>query len=74
MTKAQEFRDLSDVDLEDRYLDERKKLFNMINEKEASGGKQFDKPHRIRQAKREIARMLTIKREKQLAQRNVEKT
>lgn len=72
MTKSKELRDLSDVDLQDRMIEDRKKLFKLVNEKEAGGGRQFEKPHRIRQAKRDIARLLTIKREKQLAQGNAE--
>lgn len=63
---AQEIRDLSDEELEARYLDERKELFKLANEQHQSR-QQFEKPHRLKQTRKQIARLLTIKREKQLA-------
>lgn len=67
MSKTQEMRDLSDDEIDARYLDERKNLFTLVNQKQEAGGKTFEKPHRIREARREIARLLTVKRERQLA-------
>ncbi|MBA3957927.1 MAG: 50S ribosomal protein L29 [Parachlamydiaceae bacterium] len=67
MTKeAVQFRDLSVDELEARRLDERKTLFNLVNER-AQAGRRHEKPHRIRQTKKTIARLLTIQREKQIA-------
>lgn len=66
MSKIHELRDLSDEELEARFFDTRQKLFHLVNERQQSR-QQFEKPHRIRAAKREIARILTLKREKQLA-------
>jgi large subunit ribosomal protein L29 len=67
MSKAQKFRDLSHEELLANCEDERKKLFKLVNEKRQS--RQFEKPHRIRQAKKDIARMLTVSSEKQSANR-----
>lgn len=64
--KAQEIRDLSDDEIQARYLDEQKVLFKLINER-AQSRKQFDKPHRVREKRKEIARILTVQRQKQLA-------
>jgi large subunit ribosomal protein L29 len=62
MSKAQAFRDQSIDDLEANYLDLQKKLFELVNERKQSS--QFEKPHRIRQVKKEIARLLTVISEK----------
>lgn len=64
--KAQEIRDLSQDELEARYLDERKLLFTLVNERQQAR-RQFEKPHRIRETRKVLARILTIQREKQLA-------
>ncbi len=65
MTKAKDLRDLSLDELVANCEDERKKLYMLVNEKKQT--RQFEKPHRIPQAKKEIARMLTIISEKQMA-------
>lgn len=64
--KAQELRDLSEEELEARYHDERKELFKLVNDRQQSK-RQFEKPHRLKQTRKQIARLLTIQREKQLA-------
>lgn len=64
--RAQEIRDLSDEELEAHYLDARKELFKLVNERQQSR-QQFEKPHRLKQTRKQIARLLTIQREKQLA-------
>lgn len=61
--KAQELRDLSVEELEAKCTDERKELFKLTNEKQQSR-RQFEKPHRIRQARHSIARILTILQQK----------
>lgn len=66
MSRNQELRDLSKEELEARFFDVRQKLFHLVNERQQSR-QQFEKPHRIREAKREIARILTIQRENELA-------
>jgi large subunit ribosomal protein L29 len=63
MDKEQKLRDLSINELEANYEDERKKLFKLVNEKRQT--KQFEKPHRIKQTRKQIARLLTIMTEKQ---------
>jgi ribosomal protein L29 len=59
------FRDLSIEELEATCDDKRKTLFETINESKRQ--KKVEKPHEIRQGKKEIAQMLTIMREKQIA-------
>jgi large subunit ribosomal protein L29 len=62
MTKAQNLRDQSIDELEANYFDLQKKLFQLVNERRLTT--QFEKPHRIRQTKKEIARLLTVISEK----------
>lgn len=62
MSKAKELRDLSLDELQAAYQDQQKQLFKYMNEQNQKG--QFEKPHRIRLAKKEIARLLTIISEK----------
>jgi large subunit ribosomal protein L29 len=61
--KANEFRDLSVAELEAAHLEARKNLFEMVNE--AQREKKVEKPHRIREKRKEIARLLTLITEKQ---------
>jgi large subunit ribosomal protein L29 len=61
--KANEFRDMSVVELEAAHLEARKDLFEMVNE--AHREKKVEKPHRIRQKRKEIARLLTVITEKE---------
>ncbi|MGZ6330084.1 MAG: 50S ribosomal protein L29 [Parachlamydiaceae bacterium] len=65
MTKAKDLRDQSIEELEAARDDARKALFMLRNEMN-QGGK-VEKPHRIRQQRKEIARLLTVLHEKQLA-------
>lgn len=65
MAKAKELRDLSLEELEANYQDARKALFHLVNERKLS--KQFEKPHRIPETKKQIAQLLTIISEKQQA-------
>lgn len=62
MSKAQSFKDMSKEELEATCLDKRKELFQLVNERKQA--QQFEKPHRIKQTKKEIARILTVLREK----------
>lgn len=62
MTKAKDLRDLSLDELEASYQDQLKLKFRYVNDQKQN--KQFEKPHRIRQARKEIARLLTIIEEK----------
>lgn len=65
MRKAKEFRDLSVEELEANYQDACQQLFQLKNEREHS--KKMEKPHSVSLIKKEIARMLTVLREKHLA-------
>lgn len=62
MKKASELRDLSVDELEANVIDARKQLFKLTNERQVT--KQFEKPHRIPNIKKQIAQMLTIIDEK----------
>jgi large subunit ribosomal protein L29 len=64
-SKAQQYRDLSALELEATLGDTRKELFHLIND--AKKTKKPEKPHLVFQKKKEIARMLTVLTEKQSA-------
>jgi large subunit ribosomal protein L29 len=64
--KAKQVRELSDQDLDVQLRDRRKELFN-LRFQHATG--QLDNPHRLSAMRREIARLLTIKGERE-AQRD----
>ncbi|CDZ80470.1 50S ribosomal protein L29 [Candidatus Rubidus massiliensis] len=65
MSKAKDLRDLSSEELENSCQEARKELFQLVNENKMN--KKTEKPHLIREKKKEIARMLTIMHEKQFA-------
>jgi large subunit ribosomal protein L29 len=69
MKKAKEFRDLSIEELTANYEDACQQLFQLRNEREHS--KKMEKPQRLPLLKKEIARMLTVLREKQPAKESV---
>jgi len=60
--KARQLRELSDEELEVRIKDTRKELFN-LRFQHATG--QLDNPHRLVIARREIARLLTVRTERE---------
>ena len=60
--KARQLRELSDEELEVRIKDTRKELFN-LRFQHATG--QLDNPHRLTLARREIARLLTVRTERE---------
>jgi len=61
MTKPQELRGLTAVELNEKVSSLEKELFDLRGQ--AASGK-IEKPSRIRQARKEIARILTILKEK----------
>lgn len=70
MKKASELRDQSIDELLATCQDLRKKLFELTNQLKQD--KKLEKPHLIRQTKKEIARILTIVSEKQLTAQSLE--
>jgi len=62
MYKAKDLRDQSLEELEATYKEACKKLFMLNNQARAE--KKRDKPHEIQHARRDIARLLTVKAEK----------
>ena len=60
--RARELRDLTDEELENRLADTRQELFN-LRFQSATGA--LETPARLKHAKREIARILTIRIERE---------
>ena len=63
MTKASNLRDLAVAELEAALQEISKEVYNLVNEMKRA--KKMDKPHLLRQKKKEKARLLTILHEKQ---------
>lgn len=63
MTKTQELRELSDVDLEQRLVEAKHELFNLRFQ--LATGKQ-DNSARLGQVRREVARLATLLREREI--------
>ncbi len=61
--KAEELRGLSTVELKEKLRELREELFNLRFQKSIH---QLENPMRIREVKRDIARVLTVIREKEL--------
>ena len=61
--KARELRELTDIELEEQYDDLKEELFN-LRFQNATG--QLDNPARIKLVKKDIARVKTILREREL--------
>jgi large subunit ribosomal protein L29 len=64
--RARELRDLTDEELENRLADTRQELFN-LRFQSATGA--LENSARLRTAKREIARILTVRYERELGNR-----
>lgn len=62
MYKAKDLRDQSLEELEAIYQDSCKKLFELVNQFKAQ--KKREKPHEIKHARKDIARLLTVITEK----------
>jgi large subunit ribosomal protein L29 len=63
MTKTQELRELSDLDLEQRLVESKHELFNLRFQ--LATGKQ-DNSARLGQVRREVARLATLLREREI--------
>lgn len=66
--RARELRDMSDDQLADALAERRQELFN-LRFQSATGA--LDNPARLKLAKREIARILTVKNERELAKETI---
>jgi large subunit ribosomal protein L29 len=64
--RARQLRDLSDEELEQKMADSRKELFN-LRFQSATGA--LENSARVRMTKREIARILTVRHERELGKR-----
>ncbi|MTV27185.1 50S ribosomal protein L29 [Nitriliruptoraceae bacterium ZYF776] len=64
MTTASELRELPDDELRQKFAEGKEELFN-LRFQVVTG--QLDNPRRIKQVKREIARVLTVMREREIA-------
>jgi large subunit ribosomal protein L29 len=65
MLKAKDLRDQAIDELEATLLDIRKELYFLKNEQKMT--KKLEKPHMLREKKKDIAKLLTVIREKQMA-------
>ena len=63
MFKAKELRDQSIEELEATLIDSKKELYELQNELKQT--KKLEKPHQLRERKKDIAKILTILGEKQ---------
>ena len=64
MTAAAELREMPEVELRERLRENKEELFN-LRFQSVTG--QLDNPHRVKQVKRDIARILTVLREREIA-------
>ncbi len=64
MMTATELRELPDDELRQKFAEGKEELFN-LRFQNVTG--QLDDPRRIKQVKREIARVLTVMREREIA-------
>ena len=65
MATAKEFRDQTQEELNALVGEKRKELFELVNK--FAREKKVEGPHNIRRLKKDIARILTVLREKALA-------
>ena len=65
MLKAQDLRDQTIAELVAQVEDKRRTLFDLINSFKTAH--KLDKPHLVRETKKDIAKLLTIINEKQFA-------
>ncbi|MEM7174816.1 MAG: 50S ribosomal protein L29 [Chlamydiota bacterium] len=66
MVKAKDLVDQSEQELEDFYQDLCREIFDLANELRTS--RKLDKPHLLKEKKRDRARVLTVLRQKQSTQ------
>jgi large subunit ribosomal protein L29 len=64
MTKPHELRDMTDEDLERTLADAKEELFNLRFQLVTG---QLDNPMRIKEVRHELARLLTVLREREIA-------
>lgn len=64
--KAKDLRDQSLPELDATYQDTRRKLFDLNNQFKAQ--KNREKPHQVKQTRKDIARLLTVMTEKRRKQ------
>ena len=67
MSKAKELREMSDDQLEFSLSEARESLFKLRFQ---ASTEKLDAPSNLRKNRREIARILTIRRERELAKKN----
>lgn len=65
MIKAKDLRDQPLEELEAALQETRKELFHLNNERKQT--KKLEKPHLLREKKKDIAKLLTVIREKSMA-------
>ena len=68
--RARDLRDMTDEELENALHDRRQELFN-LRFQSATGA--LENPARLKHAKREIARILTVRNERELAKEGLQR-
>ena len=64
LPKIEEIRDLDDQELNDRIVETKKELFQLRFQKAT---RQLEKPHQFKHLRHRLAQLMTIERERQLA-------
>jgi large subunit ribosomal protein L29 len=64
--KRRQIKESNPREIEQMLTDERKSLFTL---RQSMSSKQLDNPRRIREARKNIARILTIMREREIAEK-----
>ena len=67
--EASELRELSDAELVEKYDELKEELFN-LRFQNVTG--QLDNPNRLKQVRHQIARVLTVQRQRELAEAQAE--
>jgi large subunit ribosomal protein L29 len=71
VTKAREYRELNDIELEHRLIEAKEELFN-LRFQNATG--QLDSTSRLSQVRKDVARIETLLREREIAAAEAMKT
>ncbi len=69
LPKIQEFRELTDADLDTAIADAKKELFQLRFQK---GTRRMDKPHQFKHLKHKLSQLMTLERERALKKAEAE--
>ncbi|MFM7425025.1 MAG: 50S ribosomal protein L29 [Elainella sp.] len=69
LPKVEEIRDLSDQEISDRIVATKKELFQLRFQKAT---RQMEKPHQFKHLRHRLAQLMTLERERQLANQSAD--